>query len=121
MEQVFLSANTELATKRQKDMNRNATIRKWFESAPEKPSVFSIPETNKDIYGLENWANLPHGTWNFSDVPDSVLDQEFYSGYGCQQVPRFHAWSENYVYYVHEYDGSTMLSWVPRNPPEQNH
>lgn len=102
-------------------MKRNITIRMWFESAPEKPSVFFMPETEKDSYGLEDWVNLPHGTWNFSDVPDSVLDQEFYSGYGTQQVPSFLAWSENYVYYVHEYDGSTGLLWVPRHPHEQNH
>ena len=114
-------ANTELYIKRQKDMQRTATIRKWSESAPEKPSVFFMPETEKYDYGLEVWANLPHGTWNFSDVPKSILDQEFYSGYGSQGVPSFNAWSENYVYYVHEYDGSTSLYWVPRNPPEQNH
>ena len=48
-------ANTELYIKRQKDMQRTATIRKWFESAPEKPSVFFMPETEKYDYGLEVW------------------------------------------------------------------
>lgn len=114
-------ANTELYIKRQKDMQRTATIRKWFESAPEKPSVFFMPETKKGSLEGKPWDSLPHGTWNFSDVPNSVLDQEFYSGYNSYGVPSFWAWSENYVYYVHEYDGATTLWWVSRNPPEQNH
>lgn len=97
-------------------MIRKTTIREWLESAPEMPTVFFMPETKENEYGLEDWANLPHGSWKMSKVPDSILDKEFSCGYGTQSVPLFMAWSPNYVYYVHECDGSTSLDWVRRHP-----
>ncbi len=92
------------------------TIRKWFESAPEKPFVFYMPKTDKDSFGMECWDNLPNGV--FDEIPDSILDQEFYCGFGSQNVPSFIAWSENYVYYVSEYDGATSLEWISRHSPK---
>lgn len=87
-------------------------------AAPDMPTVFFMPETKKTEFGLGDWADLPHGPFAMRDVPDSILDKEFDSGYGSQQVPSFMAWSPNYVYFVHEYDGSTRLDWVERHPPD---
>lgn len=40
----------------------------------------------------------------------------FYSGYGDPEAYAVYIWTNKNVIFVHEYDGSTMLSSVPRNP-----
>lgn len=97
-------------------MIRKTTIREWLENTPEMPTVFFMPKTKENEYGLEDWANLPHGSWKMSEVPNSILDKEFYTRHGIQRVPSFMAWSPMYVYYVCESDGLFSLSWVLRNP-----
>ena len=96
---------------------QNTTIREWISGYPEI-EVFEMPITLPGTYGLESWANLPHGTWYIKDVPDSILDEPFYPGFGTQRVPSFHAWSKDRVFFVWEYDGSTGLNYVLRNPSE---
>lgn len=44
------------------------------------------------------------------------LDQEFDNGFGGENCFPFIAWTASRVFFVSEYDGSTGLSWVPRNP-----
>lgn len=44
------------------------------------------------------------------------LDVEFDSGFGGADCFPMFAWTENRVYFIHEYDGATSLAWVPRNP-----
>lgn len=45
-----------------------------------------------------------------------VLDVVFNSGYGTAEGPEFLAWSENYVFFPLEYDGSEYVGYAPRNP-----
>ena len=47
-----------------------------------------------------------------------LLDYEYASGYGVMDCNDIHMWGKNYVYYIHEYDGSTDIHRVPRNPPD---
>lgn len=97
----------------------NTTIRSWFSDVlDDQPHTFWMPLTTPDEYGLGSvWSKFPCGTWSWKNVPVEILDQSFDSGYGAQGVPSFVAWSDDYVYYVHEYDGATSLARVPRNPP----
>lgn len=44
------------------------------------------------------------------------LDQDYDNGYGGADCYPFWAWSASYVYFVHEYDGSTGVAWLPRHP-----
>lgn len=44
------------------------------------------------------------------------LDYEFYSGFGGAGCHPVFVWTKNWVHFVHEYDGSTSISSVPRNP-----
>ena len=37
-------------------------------------------------------------------------------GFGGQDCHNFHAWTATRVLFVHEYDGSTYIISVPRNP-----
>lgn len=44
------------------------------------------------------------------------LDQEFNCGYGGADCYPMYAWTKNRVFFIHEYDGATGLSYVPRSP-----
>lgn len=46
-----------------------------------------------------------------------LMDYEYDSGYGCQDCHNFYVWTADYLYFVEEYDGSTTVVSVPRNPP----
>lgn len=50
------------------------------------------------------------------DVID-YFDYNFYSGYGEQECHEFYIWTKLEVLFIWEYDGSTHISSVPRNPP----
>ncbi len=98
-------------------MNRTTTIREYFASVIEKPTVFFMPKVEADECGLEDWSNLPNGTWIMSKVPDSILDKEFSNVRDERRIPSFIAWSPNCVYHVYEeYDGSCSICWTDRNP-----
>lgn len=45
-----------------------------------------------------------------------VLDIEFDDGFGCAEGPPFLLWTENYVYFPVQYDGSEFIGSAPRNP-----
>lgn len=44
------------------------------------------------------------------------LDEEYDDGYGGADCYPMYAWSKNWIYVINEYDGSTRLSSIPRNP-----
>jgi hypothetical protein len=46
----------------------------------------------------------------------TLLDYEYNSGYGTQDCHDITMWSHDYVYYIHEYDGSTSIEKLDRNP-----
>jgi hypothetical protein len=50
-------------------------------------------------------------------APDeSVLDEEFDSGYGSSEGPDVLLWTEQRVYFPVVYDGAEWLASAPRNP-----
>ena len=70
------------------------TIRAWFEAASKQ-----------------------YGEVVASTITDpAVLDKLFYSGFGSAGCDPFYAWTPTHVLFVHEYDGSTSLQAIPRNP-----
>lgn len=96
-------------------MSQMESIREWFGNNP--PDFIQFPQVDKDSYGLEEWIEVPTAVFRWTDKSlQKWLDLKFNSGFGTQQVPSFHAWNEDRVYYVVEYDGSTRLDWAPRNP-----
>lgn len=69
--------------------------------------------------------------WGFDceshSIPEDVLmsldeakkfmqDWSFYGGYGAPDCPNVYIWSCERVFYLNEYDGSTHLDSIPRNP-----
>jgi len=49
-------------------------------------------------------------------ISDEELDREFDDGYGGTEGVPFTAWSENWVYFPIQYDGSEWVGRAPRNP-----
>lgn len=92
------------------------TLRTWLDSTSDTITDVFFPQTLEDDYGLSRWAKLPHGHFKRSDLPESLLNEPFDTGYGSQDVPSFYAWSRTQVYYVHEYNGSVSFASVPRSP-----
>lgn len=50
------------------------------------------------------------------DTGLTILDEEYFAGYGGADCFPFYAWSENYLFTVSEYDGATGISYWPRHP-----
>lgn len=44
------------------------------------------------------------------------IDEDYDDEFGSADCYPFFAWTKNRIYFVREYDGSTALSWIPRNP-----
>lgn len=59
----------------------------------------------------ENWMRV----LSWSEAAP-MLDYEFDDGYGAPECQAITAWSKNKVFFVAQYDGSTSLHYVPRNP-----
>jgi hypothetical protein len=73
----------------------------------------------RDTFPTPSWCVAPVGTiWNFHETPSEVLDFKFDPGYGTAEAPSILAWSRSYVIYIHEYDGSQAMRWLPRYPEE---
>ncbi|MHA2427436.1 MAG: hypothetical protein ACXADB_05365 [Candidatus Hermodarchaeia archaeon] len=50
------------------------------------------------------------------DEARPLLDYHYDKGYGCEDCHAIYAWTTNRIIVVHEYDGSTGVYWIPRNP-----
>ena len=72
-----------------------------------------------DLEVSQDWAVAPFGTvFSYENLPDEVLDYEFYNGYGRADAPCVIAWSNSYIIHIHEYDGAQYLKWLPRFPEQ---
>ena len=51
-------------------------------------------------------------------VARSQLDYAYDTGYGGAECHAIYAWTQTRILFVSEYDGSTTIASVPRNPSE---
>ena len=61
---------------------------------------------------------LPRGVILDWDKYKNYFDFQYDAGYGGVDVPAVYLWTNDYVLFVVEYDGSSWISKVPRNPVE---
>ena len=78
-----------------------------------KHHIFS--ENNKCQYcgSPRQLVTIPILTWEDA-LPE--LEKEFDDGYGLAGCPAIYAYTKTWVIFVSEYDGSTMINRIPRNP-----
>ncbi len=94
------------------------TLRQWFKGKRFDTIVF-VRIHNECFAEDENkWSKVPLFKELTYKEAEAFFDIEFDSGYGGQDVPDFYAWAKDHVITVREYDGSTCLRSVPRNPPD---
>lgn len=46
------------------------------------------------------------------------LDYDFNDGFGLGDCHAVYVWTNERIFFVREYDGSTRLGWLPRNPTD---
>lgn len=50
------------------------------------------------------------------DTEHKILDKEFNDGYGSPEMPRFVAYDKGFIYFPSQYDGSTRIVKVAKEP-----
>lgn len=73
--------------------------------------IYNHPEHRFD----DDKNPLNNKVLKWGDV-EKELDYKYHSGYGGQECHDIFIWTETRIITVHEYDGSTCLISVPRNP-----
>lgn len=97
------------------DWYNTVTLRQWFD----REKIWDKNPIIKFYRSDEKWYDVTvplQPTKISGDEP--WLDQKFYKGFGGADVSYFVIWTDDKVYYRHEYDGATELWMVLRNPPE---
>lgn len=114
-------------------MSLDQTLRNWFQEFTNRTGEdilhVQMYTENEHEYnykaGINDWDEQPPKPWSiapylatfsFENLPDEVLDYEFSADFGSADAPPVIAWSDNYVLYLHEYDGAESLRWIPRFP-----
>ncbi len=69
-----------------------------------------------DKYRDRRNAGIVRGKLYLWDEIKNKLDYEYYAGFGSMDCHDIELWTPKYVYYIHEYDGSTSVVSVNRNP-----
>jgi len=91
-----------------------STIRKYLANAKaEKVRIFYQAVEDGDYPG---WSTERDPAVEIADDNCALLDLEFDGGYGCPMAPAVIAYDDTYVYIVVQYDGSTWMERIPRNP-----
>lgn len=65
---------------------------------------------------VDGWGDYPVGSLLTWDEALPFVDREYDDGYGVPECPSTYAWTATKVLYVVQYDGSTDVCWLPRNP-----
>lgn len=97
----------------------NANIKRWLEDAV---AEFGEPLESVVVGRHDNRSHTDPTVVPDEGVvlaPDEALrklDLDFDDGFGGADCFPIYAWTASRVFFITEYDGSTGLSWVPRNP-----
>lgn len=91
------------------------TLRSWLPDEPIEAIKFY---DHRLFSGGTRWDLVPFNQVLPIDDPrvQHTLDVEFDSGFGGQDCPHVYLWTATRVGFIHEYDGSTRMRLVYRNP-----
>jgi len=104
----------------------STTLRAEFGSSPDGVGDWICSISNQSEWGdyeMDCWTDIE---WQgrpvlpfygpMSECPAAVLDLEFDTDFGAPSRPVYVAWTTEYVITPTEYDGSTCVTWIHRNP-----
>lgn len=75
----------------------------WFDGEADPREKLLPEQLNKPL----NW-----------EAARTILDYSYDTGYGSQDCHNFYLYTKKHIFYIHEYDGSTSVVWINRNPPQ---
>lgn len=81
----------------------------------EKIEAISVSPRRGYSWGDDTDHDLGHDPVSW-DRAFPVLNYEYDTGYGEQDCHDIWAWTPTRVLFVHEYDGSTSITYAPRHP-----
>ena len=107
-------------------MTKNGNIVKWVEDdfkrlgikieSIEAVVIFGASDYDSRYIKNYEYQKPIHGKPISWEIAKPLLDYDFDNGYGAQECNDIYIWTKDYVFYIKEYDGSTCLDWIPRNP-----
>jgi hypothetical protein len=65
--------------------------------------------------GKPKWSHVENKLISW-EIAAPLLDYEYDSGYGTPDCQAIVAWTQNWILFVTQYDGSTEVCSIPRNP-----
>lgn len=78
-----------------------------------------IGEMGWGSYGSEKiprYKEIPQGVLLCWNEAEALLDYRYSTEYGAPECNAVYAWTETRVIFVSQYDGSTRIHSIPRNP-----
>lgn len=98
--------------------NQKTTLENWIleESDGEPIECVVIGENGWLSNEIANYKDQERGKKLSWDEARKYLQYEFDDGFGSPNCNSIYAWTKNKVIFVSEYDGSTSICSVPRNP-----
>jgi len=94
-------------------------LRKWIEERLEKDEIieavvigdnFREADCPKQIPAEKRYKPI---SW---EEAKELIDYDFYADFGSPRCHAIYVWTNKRVFFVGEYDGTTWLDDVPRNP-----
>lgn len=93
-------------------------LKKWFEEGEVVEGVvigkMGWGDYNSGV--VPGYSGMPRGVVLSWEEAEKLLDFEYDDGYGAPECPAIYVWTNTSIYFVVQYDGSTSLEIVPRNP-----
>ncbi len=97
------------------------TLYQWLEAESEGASIEAV------VFGEMGWHGyneepytvpglIPKGILLTLEQAMPWLSIKFDSGYGSPGCPAMYAWTAKHVYLIVQYDGTTSITSVPRDP-----
>jgi hypothetical protein len=95
-----------------------ANIKDWLLEAETRTGeqIEAIVVGEHDNAGWDTPAAADENVLLSREAGLAKLDQEYDNGYGGADCFPMFAWTKSRVYFITEYDGSTGLASLPRNP-----
>lgn len=92
------------------------TLRELVEGEMKRYSE-SEEDIEKILIGQNSWGRGPDTA--FVESLSELEKYEGNTGYGGENLPGVHVWTQNRVYLKATYDGSEWVTSVPRNPSNE--
>lgn len=97
-----------------------ANLVEWVENATKDEKILGCVIGEHGSYWKHKNKLLIEGKLISWEQAKHYLDYEFDDSYGSPGCHAIYVWTENYILFISNYDGSTNYNMIPRNPIDCN-